>query len=412
MESNEAREPEERIENGKTAYPPTSVELRSGGSNGLTANLEGAVDIDVVSDLRKYIFKSIRDARVQELTVDCSAVFRMDTAGVALLVELWRQIQARHGIFRLEGVPRAVKKVLQLSHLDAVLLGAGEKPAEEKTAESVTEATGLISVHGLNSFYRGRQVLFDIRFQIPGRRVTVIMGISGCGKTTLLRHLIGLKPTEPGQIAVEEKDFGRSSESELRAYRRRIGVLFQSGALFNSLTVRENIAVPLKVHTSLADETIDIMTLIKLHLVGLADFRDFMPAQLSGGMRKRAGLARALAMDPEILFVDEPSSGLDPITAAGLDNLILELRKTLGMTIVVVTHELESAFGIGDQLIVMDGGRILAAGSPEEIRESRNERVRQFLGRAADERRTDAAEYMASLLGSGKHASRTAGGRA
>jgi phospholipid/cholesterol/gamma-HCH transport system ATP-binding protein len=255
-----------------------------------------------------------------------------------------------------------------------------------------------IEVIGLNSHYGGRQVLHDIRFSMPRNRVTVIMGVSGCGKTTLLRHLIGLKPTEPGRIFVDGRDLGKFNEKEMQAYRRRTGVLFQSGALFNSMTVAENLAVPLKVHTRLADETIRIMALIKLHLVGLSDFCDYMPSQLSGGMRKRAGLARALTMDPEILFVDEPSSGLDPITAAGLDKLIVELRETLGMTIIVVTHELESAFGIADQMIVMDQGRVLAAGSPSEIKADSNERVVKFLNREAVPHHEDDADFMASLL--------------
>jgi phospholipid/cholesterol/gamma-HCH transport system ATP-binding protein len=184
----------------------------------------------------------------------------------------------------------------------------------------------------------------------------------------------------------------------LQAYRRRIGVLFQSGALFNSLSVAENIIVPLKVHTRLSPETMRIIAQIKLHLVGLSDFGFYMPSQLSGGMRKRAGLARALAMDPEILFVDEPSSGLDPITAAGLDDLILELRDTLGMTIVVVTHELESAFQIADQIIVMDKGRTLVAGSPKEVQGSKDERVVQFLHRRADQQQLDTEAYLASLM--------------
>lgn len=253
-------------------------------------------------------------------------------------------------------------------------------------------------VKGLNSRYGNRQVLFDLCFTIPRNQVTVIMGVSGCGKTTLLRHLIGLKPWDSGEIIFEGKDLGRFDAGELMSYRRRIGVLFQSAALFNSLSVAENIAVPLRVHTGLADETIRIMATIKLHMVGLAEFRDFMPSQLSGGMRKRAGLARALAMDPEILFVDEPSSGLDPITAAGLDRLILELRETLGMTIIVVTHELESAFQIADQMIVMDQGKVLAAGTPEEVQQSTNERVIQFLGRQADLRQLDTEAYHACLL--------------
>jgi phospholipid/cholesterol/gamma-HCH transport system ATP-binding protein len=227
------------------------------------------------------------------------------------------------------------------------------------------------------------------------------MGRSGCGKTTLLRHLIGLKRTLPLQLFVEGQDLGRFNEGAMKRYRRRIGVLFQSGALFNSMTLSENIAVPLSVHTRLAEETIRIMALIKLHLVGLSGFGDYMPSQLSGGMRKRAGLARAMAMDPEILFVDEPSSGLDPITAAGLDRLLVELKDTLGMTIIVVTHELESAFLIADQMAVLDDGRVLAAGSPEEIRGSRDPRVMQFLRREADEEETDTSRYLDSLLKAG-----------
>ena len=256
----------------------------------------------------------------------------------------------------------------------------------------------MIDIQDLNSYYRGRQVLFDLRFGIPRGKVTVIMGVSGCGKTTLLRHLIGLKGTSPGQLIVEGRDLGKFTPSEMQNYRRRIGVLFQSGALFNSMTVADNIAVPLKVHTRLPGETIRIMTLIKLQLVGLSEFADYMPSQLSGGMRKRAGLARALAMDPEILFVDEPSSGLDPITAAGLDRLIAELRDTLGMTIIVVTHELESAFGIADRMVVMDRGVLLASGTAEEIRSSDNERVVQFLKREADERQVNTESYFSCLL--------------
>lgn len=257
----------------------------------------------------------------------------------------------------------------------------------------------VIDVQGLNSYYKGRQVLFDVRFSIPKNCVTVIMGVSGCGKTTLLRHLVGLKSTGENQIMVDGEDMGKFNEGQMRSYRRRIGVLFQNGALFNSLSVCENIAVPLKVHTRLAEETIRIMAMIKLNLVDLGEFCDFMPSQLSGGMRKRAGLARALAMDPELLFVDEPSSGLDPITAAGLDRLILDLRGALGMTIVVVTHELESAFQIADQMIVMDRGQVLAAGTPAEIQASRDERVVQFLRREADARHVNAALFTSSLFG-------------
>jgi phospholipid/cholesterol/gamma-HCH transport system ATP-binding protein len=260
------------------------------------------------------------------------------------------------------------------------------------------EDSYLIELKGLSSYYADRQVLFDIRFGIPAGKVTVIMGRSGCGKTTLLRHLIGLKRTRPGQILIEGEDMGSFDSRKLAVFRRRIGVLFQSGALFNSMSVRENIAVPLRVHTKLPEETIRIMTLMKLHMVGLSDFCDFMPSQMSGGMRKRAGLARALAMDPQILFVDEPSSGLDPITAAGLDRLLVELRDTLAMTIIVVTHELQSAFQIGDQMVVMDEGRLLARGTPQEIQESTDPRVVQFLRRDADELQHSSETYLSCLL--------------
>lgn len=258
--------------------------------------------------------------------------------------------------------------------------------------------TDTIIVKGLTSRYGGRLVLSDLTFSIPRNRVTVIMGRSGCGKTTLLRHLIGLKRTAPGQIFVDGEDLGEFSAQQLQLYRRRIGVLFQSGALFSSMSVKDNIAVPLKVHTRLPDETIRIISIIKLNLVGLTEFCDYMPSQLSGGMKKRAGLARALAMDPEILFVDEPSSGLDPITAAGLDKLIIELKETLGMTIIVVTHELESAFHIADQMVVLDDGQLLAVGPPEYIRNSKNPRVVQFLRRESDERQSGVESYISCLL--------------
>jgi phospholipid/cholesterol/gamma-HCH transport system ATP-binding protein len=261
----------------------------------------------------------------------------------------------------------------------------------------------LIEIRGLDSFYEDRQVLFDISFAIPKHHVTVIMGVSGSGKTTLFRHLTGLKRTGPKEIFIDGEDLGAFSETKLMQYRRRIGVLFQSGALFNSLSLAENIAIPLKAHTRLAEETIRIMTVMKLNLVGLADFCDYMPSQLSGGMKKRAGLARALIMDPEILFVDEPSSGLDPITAAGLDRLILDLRKTLGMTAVVVTHELDSAFKIADRMVVMDQGRIMAVGSPEDIRNNQEERVRQFLNREADPHKVGLDSYYKRLFEGNGH---------
>lgn len=257
----------------------------------------------------------------------------------------------------------------------------------------------LIDVRGLNSFYGNHQVLHDIRFGIARGQVTVIMGVSGCGKSTLLRHLIGLKVSDSGQLFLEGRDMAGFDGGGWTSYRRRIGVLFQSAALFNSLSVADNVAVPLRVHSRLPKETIQIICQIKLHLVGLAAYGDYMPSQLSGGMRKRAGLARALAMDPEILFVDEPSSGLDPITAAGLDELLVALRDTLGVTIIVVTHELESAFRIANQMLVLDQGHLLVAGTPQEVQQSRDERVVQFLRRTADQQHSYTEEYLARLLG-------------
>jgi len=260
------------------------------------------------------------------------------------------------------------------------------------------ESSPLIRVENIVAHYDSLEVLHNLTFDVTPRAITVIMGVSGCGKSTLLKLLIGLKKPTSGNIYVDGKNLVKMSRKELDTFRKRIGVLFQGGALFNSMTVGENIAVPLRVHTKLSEETIRIMCQLKLEMVGLAGFEDFMPSQLSGGMRKRAGLARALAMDPEILFFDEPSSGLDPITSAGLDNLILKLKSAFGMTIVVVTHELESAFTIADQLIVMDKGEILAYGTPEEVKKSTNQRVRQFLERQPEEKYSKDSQFLESLL--------------
>ncbi|MCX7822796.1 MAG: ATP-binding cassette domain-containing protein [Syntrophobacterales bacterium] len=255
----------------------------------------------------------------------------------------------------------------------------------------------LIRVRGLNSFYGRKQVLRDLSFSVEANRIFVIMGMSGCGKSTLLKHLVGLKPSPPGSIYIEGKDISGWNHAQWNNYWLRIGILFQNGALFNSMTVAQNIALPLMVHTNLPKEIIEIMVEMKLHMVGLSGTGALMPSQLSGGMRKRAGLARALSMDPEILFVDEPSSGLDPITAAGLDELLLSLKETFGMTLVVVTHELESAFRIGDQMVVMDQGRIIAYGTPEEIRQMNDPRVQQFLSRRPDEEHRDYDSYISRL---------------
>lgn len=260
-----------------------------------------------------------------------------------------------------------------------------------------SETTSIISVRDLQSFYGRRQVLFDISFDVPPHCIFVIMGVSGSGKTTLFRHLIGLKPTRKNAVFIKGEDISEWKSSDWQKYWQSIGVLFQSGALFNSMTLKENVALPLQVHTELTSDIIDVMVEMKLYMVGLSGFSDYMPAQLSGGMKKRAGLARALAMDPELLFVDEPSSGLDPITAAGLDDLLISLKDAFGMTVIVVTHELESAFKIGDYMLVMDKGRILACGTPESVKNSKESRVRQFLERRAEEAGQDMEAYLQRL---------------
>jgi phospholipid/cholesterol/gamma-HCH transport system ATP-binding protein len=210
------------------------------------------------------------------------------------------------------------------------------------------------------------------------------MGGSGCGKSTLMRHLIGLQRPARGQVLYEGMDFWAAGPGQQEAFKRRFGVTFQSGALWSSLTLAENVALPLGEYTDLTDREIAEIVTFKLALVGLAGFEDFYPSQISGGMRKRAGLARAIALDPDILFFDEPSAGLDPLSARRLDELILELRDSLEATVVLVTHELASIFAVADDAIFLDAEQktITARGDPRVLREeSSNETVRAFLNR-------------------------------
>jgi phospholipid/cholesterol/gamma-HCH transport system ATP-binding protein len=227
----------------------------------------------------------------------------------------------------------------------------------------------------------------------------VILGGSGSGKSTLLRTLVGLEQPSLGEIWIQGKDFASISEDERDELRKKMGMSFQGGALFGSMTVGENVALPLHEHTHLDDSTIEIMVRLKLDQVGLSGFENYMPAQLSGGMKKRAAIARALAMDPEILFFDEPSAGLDPIIAAGIDELILKLKKAFRITIVVVTHELASAFLIADRMIVLDKGVIVANATTEELRKSKHPRVRQFLDRVPEPELTGEIDYLQMLTG-------------
>jgi phospholipid/cholesterol/gamma-HCH transport system ATP-binding protein len=227
----------------------------------------------------------------------------------------------------------------------------------------------------------GRRILDGVSFTVSRGETAVILGGSGCGKSTLLRHVMGLDRPAAGQVRLWGQDITALPEAALDPIRRKMGILFQGAALFNSMTVGENVALPLREHTALPESTIQIMVRMKLGLVGLAGFEDYLPSALSGGMKKRAGLARAIVMDPELLFFDEPSAGLDPVTAAGLDELILRLRQTFHMTIVVVTHELPSLFLIAEKVIMLDRGKIVLAGSLDELRASQDERVLQFLER-------------------------------
>ena len=260
-----------------------------------------------------------------------------------------------------------------------------------------TDAVAAISIRNLLTQFGQREILKNISFDIYPGETFVILGGSGSGKSTLLRHIVGLAHPTRGEIWIHGKDITHLSDDEFNELRKKIGMAFQNSALFNSMTVGENVALPLQEHTDLEFSTIQIMTRIKLEQVGLAGFESFMPSQLSGGMRKRAGIARALAMDPEILLFDEPSAGLDPIIAAGIDNLILKLKQAFHMTIVLVTHELASAFLLAERIAMLDQGHILFVGTPDEIRASDIPRVRQFLDRQADEESQDVERYLQSL---------------
>ncbi len=228
---------------------------------------------------------------------------------------------------------------------------------------STRQATSpVIRVINLVKRFGERVVLDHVCLDVQPGETMVIMGGSGCGKSTLLRHMIGSMWPEEGHVELLGHDLSALDEDGLDALRKQFGILFQSGALFNSMTLGENVALPLREHTDLDEPTIEIIVRIKLELVGLREAVDHMPSELSGGMKKRAGLARAIALDPKVLFYDEPSAGLDPITSAEIDHLIMDLSGRLGVTSVVVTHEMESAFRIADRMAMLDRGRIVHVG--------------------------------------------------
>jgi phospholipid/cholesterol/gamma-HCH transport system ATP-binding protein len=241
-----------------------------------------------------------------------------------------------------------------------------------------------IVVKNLTMAYGSYVIQKDLNFEIGRGEIFVIMGGSGCGKSTLLRHLIGLIEPAAGEVFYDGKSFWKSSPEERELFLRRMGILYQSGALWSSMTLAENVALALEEYTDLRSNEIREIVSYKLALVGLAGFEDFYPSEISGGMRKRAGLARAMALDPEILFFDEPSAGLDPISSHRLDDLILELKESLGGTVVIVTHELPSIFAIADNSVFLDveTKTMIATGNPKTLlAESPDPKVQEFLRR-------------------------------
>jgi len=237
----------------------------------------------------------------------------------------------------------------------------------------------ILEVRGVQKFFDGRQVLKDINLMVAPGETVVILGPSGCGKSTLLRTIIGEETPDAGHVYMWGEDVCCASTERLNKLRQRFGILFQSGALYSSMTVGENVSLPLREHTDLDPDIIEMVVKMKLELVGLRDFENLMPNQISGGMRKRVGLARAIARDPEILFYDEPTSGLDPIATSVIDQLIVDLRTKLGVTSLVVTHDMKSARRIADRIAMLYGGEFIAVGTPDELHNQADERVRQFV---------------------------------
>ncbi len=244
----------------------------------------------------------------------------------------------------------------------------------------------IISLRNVVKRFDGKAVLDGINLDIYPGETMIIMGGSGSGKSTTLRVIIGsIKPDE-GEVWMFGRRIDTLDDNELNEVRKKFGILFQSGALFNSMTLRENVALPLMEHTDLSPEIIDIQVKIKLELVGLREHADKYPAQISGGMKKRAGLARALSLDPRILFYDEPSAGLDPVTSAEIDRLIMDLSKKMGVTSVVVTHEMDSAFAIADRMAMLDKGRMLKVETREWYDRLRKTSVQDAKGLSEDDR--------------------------
>ena len=255
----------------------------------------------------------------------------------------------------------------------------------------------VIEVLDLVTHYGPREILHSVSLDVHQGEIIVIMGGSGSGKTTMLNTLLGLVRPTSGYVRLLGKDLNAIGGVENTKVRQKMGVAFQGGALFTSMNVIQNIMLPLREHTALDETTMQIMARLKMEVVSLSGFDNLMPSELSGGMIKRAAFARAIVMDPRVLFCDEPSAGLDPVVAAAIDDLIIDLRDAMGMSIVVVTHELESAFKIADRICVLDQGNILMVGTVEEVKASANERIQNLLNRRTEEEVLDPDEYLRRL---------------
>lgn len=244
----------------------------------------------------------------------------------------------------------------------------------------------IIEVRNMSAGYSGRVILHDINFSVRQGEIFIILGGSGCGKSTLLKNMIGLYPALSGEILIGGENIVGATGQTRQKLLQKFGVMYQSGALFGSMTLEQNVSLPLEEWTALPPEARSLLSRLKLQQVGLGEYADFFPSEISGGMQKRAAVARAMALDPLILFLDEPSAGLDPITSAGLDELIRSLSRNLGITFVIVTHELPSIYAIADRVIMLEQGTIVAEGKPQELRDHpSSDFVRRFFRRESEE---------------------------